>query len=655
MKIILKKLRLLNFKGTRDSLFEFNDDITNISGDNGTGKSTIADAFMWLLFGKDSGDSSTFSIKTLDGNNKVIQKLDHEVEGLLDIDGSEVKLKRCLREKWVKARGAEIATFTGNETLYYFNDVPMQAKEYTEKVDSYVKENMFKLLTSTTFFSGLHWEKKRSALLEVAGEINEQEIIGDDKGFKNIFDVLQSQKITLDQLKTQVAAKKKKLKDELEQIQPRIEEVNRATPEEPPYNMVTAQIATYDKELIDIEGQINSKLKSSAAVNKKKLEKQNKVHELTTKIKEIEFAEQSKIQLESNHAEIEVNKIKSQIKAKENDLADNIKHRLKNNELKKASVNIKIAALREQFKIENEKVLVFDENKFSCPTCKRAYEANDIEEVKSTLTKNFNADKVAKLESINTTGIGLSNDIKTLTESIAKDTEIVGLCNSEILVLKNKIAAPAPDSDIEIPKVTTLADLLLINKEYQTLTKSLETLNNEPAPEQPNTTELTTRKTEVNTLLDIEKKKLALKDVIETNKKRIIELQESEKTLSQQIAGFEKTEFAINNYTKAKSAIIEQRVNQMFSFVQFKLFETQINNSEVPCCEILVNGVPFKDVNTGGQVCAGMDIIKTLGKYYNIQVTLFVDQKEVVSIIPKMECQVIALTKVEGQNTLKIE
>ena len=56
MKIL--NLTLRNFKGTRD--FELNTDgnDVNIFGDNGTGKTTLADAFMWLLFDKDSRNES---------------------------------------------------------------------------------------------------------------------------------------------------------------------------------------------------------------------------------------------------------------------------------------------------------------------------------------------------------------------------------------------------------------------------------------------------------------------------------------------------------------------------------------------------------------------------------------------------------------------
>ena len=117
-KIILKKLKLVNFKGIKDKLIDFTE-CTNIYGANGTGKTTIFDAFTWLLFGKNSSDKKDFNVKTLDKNSDVIPKLEHEVEAVLLVNDVEVTLKSILREKWVTKKGALEPEFKGNETTYF--------------------------------------------------------------------------------------------------------------------------------------------------------------------------------------------------------------------------------------------------------------------------------------------------------------------------------------------------------------------------------------------------------------------------------------------------------------------------------------------------------------------------------------------------------
>lgn len=110
-KITVKQITLLNFKGIRNLTVDFDERETIISGRNGSGKSTIFDAFTWLLFGKDSYDRKDFNIKTLDAGNNTIPKLPHEVTGTLSVNGEDVKLKKSYKENWVKKRGSAEETF----------------------------------------------------------------------------------------------------------------------------------------------------------------------------------------------------------------------------------------------------------------------------------------------------------------------------------------------------------------------------------------------------------------------------------------------------------------------------------------------------------------------------------------------------------------
>ena len=51
-EIRIKELKIKNFKGIKNKSFEFDNLSVNIFGDNATGKTTIVDAFLWLLFNK---------------------------------------------------------------------------------------------------------------------------------------------------------------------------------------------------------------------------------------------------------------------------------------------------------------------------------------------------------------------------------------------------------------------------------------------------------------------------------------------------------------------------------------------------------------------------------------------------------------------------
>lgn len=127
--IQIQKITLINFKGVRKLEIDF-DKSTNIYGDNGTGKTTVFDAFTWMMFGKDSTDRKDFEIKTLDKNNVVIPKIEHEVSATIIADNEQISIRRILKENWVKKRGALESEFSGNVTEYYWNEVPMQQKAF---------------------------------------------------------------------------------------------------------------------------------------------------------------------------------------------------------------------------------------------------------------------------------------------------------------------------------------------------------------------------------------------------------------------------------------------------------------------------------------------------------------------------------------------
>ena len=136
MEIKILNLKLRNFKGIKNLEIDFNCKDTNIYGANATGKTTIFDAFKWLFFDKDSNDRKDFNIKTLDINNNPIHFLEHAVEATLIIDGVDMTFKKVFQEKWVKKRGQSEQEFSGHETNYWIDEVPVKKKDYEEKINT---------------------------------------------------------------------------------------------------------------------------------------------------------------------------------------------------------------------------------------------------------------------------------------------------------------------------------------------------------------------------------------------------------------------------------------------------------------------------------------------------------------------------------------
>ena len=286
MKITLKKLNITAFKGAKHRIVEF-DDVTDVSGANETGKTTLFDAFMWLLFGKDSADKKDFSVKPLDHNNKTTDKQDVEVSGILDIDGTHMALTRILREKWVKKRGESTPEFAGNETLYFINEVPTSMGDYNKAISEIIPEQTFKLLTSTTFFPSMKWEEKRRAVLSLVPEISDSDIALGNPEFEHLLSLSKG----LVQLKKERSAKKSLLKKSLDDLPPRIDELHKSKPEAVNEAEVLTQISDLETKIIEIENQIAGNLESHKAVLEAQKVVLNKIANLKNRKLEIATSE----------------------------------------------------------------------------------------------------------------------------------------------------------------------------------------------------------------------------------------------------------------------------------------------------------------------------------------------------------------------------
>lgn len=630
MKVKLLKVTLRNFKGAKHQTVDFSD-LTAIYGMNASGKTRIFDAFTWLLFGKDSEDKKDFNIKTLDENNEPIHKVETSVVGVLSIDGRGMILERIYKEKWIKKRGEEISEFAGHETLYFINEVPHQMKEYQEKVNDILPESIFKQVTNPLYFNSvMKWNERREMLTKMVGDITDSDVIAANPDLKAFYDAITGK--SFEGYKKEIAAKKKLLKEFLQTIPARIDEVSRAIQTEPDYNQLQHEIKTYNEKVAQIDTQLTSESERFDRANKEQVRKQNRIYELEAKVKELQFQDLSKVE-ESTH-ELKVKKIRlssevSQLKA---DIAS-LKDRIENLKAREAELVKENNSHRKDWSEINESSLTFNENEFICPTCKRQFEADDIEAKKAEMQTSFNRSKTVKLEAITNIGKKNAAEIQKIREDIDKLTvQIAGYSYSLSIKQKehDEMVIPEKPEIVQNPQVKILQDEIEITRGLM-------------QPIKINNTDLIAEKKNIGIRLDELKKQLNIKEQNESLKVRKRELIEVEKSQNQQIADLEKLEFQCEAFTRAKIDMIEQKVNSMFSIVRFKMFNKLINGGTEETCEALINGVPYPDANNAAKIQAGLDIIKTLSRHYDVYAPVFIDNRESVTEIPNMDCQVVSL------------
>lgn len=646
----------MNFKGIRNRTINFDPVSTNIFGDNATGKTTLMDAFLWLLFGKDSSDRKDFEIKTLDENNTPYHKLEHEVSAILMIDGIEVSLRRCYREKWVKKRGLSTEEFTGHETTYYWNDVPMKQDEYQAKISNLVPESVFKLITNTTYFNSLKWQDRRGVLMAIAGDIDNESVISqmNAAGIDQLRSALESGK-SIDEFRREMAAKKKKIKDELDTLPSRIEEAGRALPEKIDYDLVQSQIDQLQSDISDVDALISNKSQAEKARQDELTERAKKIGEIKRSIVQRESDIRNSFLTNSTARKSKISAAESELSSKSKELAtlrsDYTRLADRSNMLNKERED-----LRNKWGEVDSKSLIFNQNEFCCPTCKREYDAADVESKKSELTANFNADKSKQLADITSRGQQVKKEAEDLDVEIGNMKVKGEEMNKAIEEISARITnLKEEDARLQANESMDLQKMIEEDAQISELKAEIEGLEskNTPSPADDNSA-LMQRKRELGLQLDQLKANLAGKDFRSKQLARITELQDQERKQAQELASLEGIEFVCDEFIRVKMDTLERRVNGRFQLVTFKMFEDQINGGRVEACTTLINGVPYSDANTAGKIQAGLDIINTLSDHYGVQAPVWVDNRESVVTLPETGCQLINLIVSETDKKLRV-
>ena len=223
--MILKKMHIENFKGCKDRQIDFGNK-TAIKGVNGSGKTTIADAVMWVLFGKDSAGATTFDIRPKDANGTDIDFIDIKAELVMDVDGKELTLVKTQKQNWVKKRGAEEQTFQGNTNLYEINTIPKSEKEFKAYIEELVPEEVFKFASNTNAFMAQKPGDRRKTLFQLVSDMSDADVLATDPMFKPLAE--QMQQFTSEEILSRDKKALSENKKKLQEVPSRIDEVNRS-------------------------------------------------------------------------------------------------------------------------------------------------------------------------------------------------------------------------------------------------------------------------------------------------------------------------------------------------------------------------------------------------------------------------------------------
>lgn len=638
MQIKLIGMAVRNFKGLKSFEMDVGGDNAKITAENGVGKTTVYDAFLWLLFGKDSTGRTSFELRPLSQQNKPLKGLVLSVQAELECDGVLHVVKKEHREKVVKKQ------LRGYEVFCWIDEVPKKVGEFQSWVDELIAEDTFKLLTDLSHFnSKLHWQKRREVLLDIAGEI------GTPTGFDDLLAKLNDR--TVDEYKKVLAEQKKRYTKERDEINPRIDELQRGLDD-----YAGAGTPELEQKRLDIQAEIDDLDSQRKELFAKESDRQKAVNRLNG----------LKAQLVTREAEL---------KADTSGIADLLKQKSDlETMLRRAETTVlEASGLKEScakvLASEHDKIaratdrlqsLRDERNKISgespddtCYACKQTLPADQIDPNKAA--------HKARLAEIDVQGREAKQEVAVWKDAVKEreaEFKVIGadLEDREVQLTELKDASisafmkidslieaqptPEPDDDVEWRKIRIQI-------------AEVKAQIGEPAADQLMAID-TTRMAKEREHTEISKS-LAQADRMKMDKARIIELEESEKVLAQKLADLEETLASIDTFKASESSLIEKSVNAKFKYATFKLFKELLNGGFEDCCEATFKGVPFADLSTGQQIFVGVDIVNVLSAHYAVSVPLFVDHAESLTISIEANSQVIQLYAADGIEKLTVE
>jgi len=659
-QVNLKSLSLTHFKGHKAISIAFADS-TTISGDNRMGKSSIFDAFTWLLFGKDQFDRKDYEIFPI-VDNKRLDRVDAEVVGTLSVDGTIITLKRVFRQQWVRPRGASEEVYKGNETLFFVNDVPKKAGEYKAVIDGIIDEGLFKLITNPSAFLEMHWTKQREILFQIAGTVSDAEIAASNPKFKALLDTLNGKPLA--EFKKEIAARKRKLNEAMNDIQPRIDQTARLMPEAKDFEEIEGEIMDIDVELSAISMKMSDRSEAIRGQYNEIQEKQGKINALKSQQAEIIQQAKTKAQQEA----YEANQQRAEL---EQSVATALR-KLKNAETEREDIRrsaerlaqqvkstlTEIESLRKRWNDENEREYKGKDGCLICPVfgteCGDPTALGKHQEAQQKAKAAFMSEKEVKLEAINDLGISKVQELEALNKRMEAmeanlkqlSTDIVTL-DKDHEALKQQLASTPIVQPKEV-KAVELTEWVKLSEEIS----AIEATISEVKP--VDNSDILPRRQELTERRDSLKQKLTDRETIARLQQEVKRLQAEGSSLTQQIADLEQQEFTVAEFTRDKIEESEGRINGLFQIVRFKLFDTTNDGNEFEAC-IPTNtfGIPIAATNTAEQINAGLDIINTLTQFFGAKAPIFCDRAESVNEYIAAGSQMVFL-RVTKEKTLSI-
>lgn len=646
MELKFKRLDITNFRNINELKINFNDCVTEIKAENGKGKTNTLSAILWCLFGKNIYDEKAFVI------SPIIDGVEHnEITTNVTITfTNNYVISRSYQNRKTKLQ-------TGYEFDGVAQLVDITQRDFEEELrEKMVDLETFKSLSNINYLPNLNWKDLKQLILDLIGDIKDEEILlkGDfdlvDEqirlmGINSTADALKSSDTTLN---TQIKAKESEyqtllntkekyvveseesieLQKEKEELLKKIEHVEEIKKQNEEKENI---ISKYNK-LIDELKIKKTYCEKTIENNKKEIERMNELYSAYSSNVDV-IREQ-----EINGYKIKQNSVSTQIKmlSQQNEsLGDKLK------EIKQKGEELK----QQEPKIENDK----------CSTCGQIL-PDEIINLTLEKLKQERLEELKKLKSeydntktvidCNFAKIGeFNSQLSELDELIenAKTKEInVEQENDkqkEVRIQRERLELELNSMPSEIQKIDDSI------KHEEELFKSME-IKLEIVPD---VSSVVSRLNEINEKLATTITLSKIQEDVDNAAKELENLRNNKVIIKNKLE-------QVAKFNNLKSDMLREKAKSNFNIVDFKTREFTQDGVEQETFKICINGIDYKELNTGLKILVAIDLVSGIQKLKDISIPILVDNAEsVTNDISINHTQLVIARATQGIKELEIK
>lgn len=648
---------------------------TKISGKNKEGKSTIENAYMEILTGKEVNGTQPDGIRPHGEDGKDLNRADVIREVVLDIDGKETTIRKITKQKWRKPHGQTEEVLDGNTVSYEIDGFPYAPKKFEEYMKELADPEILLMCSNPNPF--LSTLKKSTAdarkILEKLSGFSLEEFLSSNPQYAEVSDLTKGHSVedTMKKLRKQLNDQRKKLTQKDTEL--KYEQTRDSSD----------QIEISDLELA--KGEWREKIAE--------VDKQEQALDEAAKAYDVSNAEilslKSKLTEISNNEGIGLRERRSELNQKISEL--NIQNKGYANELKLAEMDLKHAHMGiERHKAELEKARTdysasvkktfdetklheieseqFDEDSLICPECGQVRPEAQRINLRETFEKSksrriseqekarevFNSELFKTLDSITETGNKAASDLRVAQDAKKEAEQKIEDTRRQILSTSAEIEKLCGELD-KLPKEVDLSG----NAEYQELSEQIKKKEFALfAMDNGSVKRMELRQQRNQYMEEISKLEAQIQKSIadeEQKERKLAELKVEFDKQKQVVADIERNIDVLNQFSIEKNAALAEKINPFMDGFKFNFLTYTLEKNPVECCQIIRNGTEYNNLNYSDRLLVETAMIRGFQKMNNLDLPIWIDNSESINDerLPELDTQMIVLKVTD--NELSVE